>query len=248
MSLEIVKRTYEKLGRDDPLYAVLAREGMRHNRWDPAEFFRTGEQEIEDVLRYADGLGVSIPRGRALDFGCGVGRLSQALADHFERVVGVDIAESMVERAREYNRHGDRVEYRVNATEDLRLLDSDAFDFVYSSITLQHIPPEPAGNYIREFFRVLRSGGVAIFQVPNGKAYQPGSVGAWLYTVRRRRLRRIWKILRGKPPYEMHYIPRGQVERILEDSGGRILDVVDVGKRSGKNLRYCAVKSGPRAR
>ena len=127
MTLEILKRTYEKLGRDDPLYAVLSRRGLRHNKWDPAEFFQTGKREIRGVLQYADHLGLPLLRQRVLDFGCGVGRLSQALAEHFERVVGVDIAESMVQRAREYNRHGDRVDYLVNTTDNLEILDSNSF-------------------------------------------------------------------------------------------------------------------------
>ncbi len=243
MSLNDVKRTYEKLGRDDPLYAVLSRKELRHNRWDPAEFFETGKREIAEVLQYIDQLGLTLRRGRALDFGCGVGRLSQPLAEHFERVVGVDIAESMVERARRFNRHGDRVEYRVNTAAHLRILDSGSFDFVYSNITLQHIPPQFAGEYIREFFRVLRPGGVAIFQVPGGRPYTAGSLRSKLYTFRRHHLRRIWKIVRGKPPVEMHYIAPEQVERIIDESGGRLVDVVAVGKRKRrKNYRYCATK------
>jgi ubiquinone/menaquinone biosynthesis C-methylase UbiE len=245
MTLEIVKKTYEKLGREDPLYAVLSDDKLRHNKWDPAEFFQTGVREIREVLEYVDRLALPLERQRVLDFGCGVGRLSQALAEHFEQVVGVDIAESMVQEARKFNRHGDRVEYRANSTDNLEILDSNSFDFVYTYITLQHIPPEPAENYIREFFRVLRPGGIAIFHVHTGKLYEAGSLRAWLYNLRRRRLRRIWKIVRGRPPVEMHYIARERVERIVEESGGRMADVVDAGegRRRGRSFRYYAVKS-----
>ena len=182
--------------------------------------------------------------GRALDFGCGVGRLSQALAEHFQSVVGVDIAESMVERAREFNRFGDHVVYLANATDDLRILDSDSFDFVYSNITLQHIPPEHGKNYIREFLRVLRPGGLALFQVPNGRAYRPGSVGEFVYYLRRRHLRRLWRALRRRPQVEIHYIPRAEVESLVRDAGGVLIDVVPVSRTGprGKNFRYCVAK------
>lgn len=246
MTLEHVKKTYEKFGHDDPLYAVLSEKGTRHGKWDPAEFFEHGRREIREVLKYAQRFGLTLHRGRALDFGCGVGRLTQALADEFELAVGVDIAESMVQRAREYNQHGDRVRYVVNTTDDLRMFESESFDFVYSSITLQHIPPAPAANYILEFFRLLRPEGLVIFHVPDGKPFEPGSWRAGLYTLRREHLRRLWKRVRGKPPVEMHYIAREQVESIIEESGGRLLDVVDLleGRRRWGSLRYCAVKAG----
>ena len=40
---------------------------------------RTGEREVDDVLAWVESLGVTTRRGRALDFGCGAGRISQAL-------------------------------------------------------------------------------------------------------------------------------------------------------------------------
>ena len=243
MSLAQVKRTYEMFGREDPLYAILSVNRFRHNRWNRDEFFHTGQQEIAEVLAYVEGLGVQPQHGRALDFGCGVGRLSQALAGSFGQVVGVDIAESMVERARSYNAHGGRVEYRVNATDDLKCFANDSFDFLYSNITLQHIPPEASSRYIREFVRVLRPGGVGVFQIPSGAPYRPGSLGAMLYRIRRHHLRRFWKIVRGRHPVEIHYVPRKEVERLVAQSGGRILNVVDVHRhRREENFRYCFAK------
>ena len=215
MSLKAVKQTYEKLGRDDPLYAVLSEKKFQHNRWDPQAFFATGVKEIDEVLRYLQKVGCQPQFQRALDFGCGVGRLSQALAEHFPSVVGVDIAESMVERAREFNRFGDHVVYVANASDDLRILDSDSFDFVYSNITLQHIPPEHGKNYLREFLRVLRPGGLALFQVPNGRAYRTGLFRRIpLYLRRRPSAHR--RCLAGPPPDDP------QVEIALLSGRGRI--------------------------
>jgi len=125
VSLAVVKHTYEKLGRSDPMCAVLSDKRFRHNQWDPEAFYRTGKKEIRNVLEYVDRLGLRLRGGEALDFGCGVGRLSRALADHFQRVVGVDISESMVREARRHDGHGGRIEYLVNATDDLQILDDD---------------------------------------------------------------------------------------------------------------------------
>jgi SAM-dependent methyltransferase len=244
--LEHVRNVFRVLGREDPLYGVLTDHALRGNRWDPEAFFATGLREIQDLMVY---LGRSVPgleRGTALDFGCGVGRLSQALAGSFDRVVGVDISDTMVERAREYNRHPDRVRYLVNTAPDLAILGDQRFDLVYSSITLQHIPPRFQARYIQEFMRLLATGGVAVFQVRNGPRIEPGSWRARLYSLRRENLRRWWQRVRGRPPYEMHTIASSLVEELVAGAGGRVLDVVDLSKgRPGRSLRYCATLDLP---
>ncbi|HEY0928809.1 MAG TPA: class I SAM-dependent methyltransferase [Gemmatimonas sp.] len=243
MSLEHTQKTYEKLGREDPFYAVLTDERFRHNRWDVPEFFATGEREVAEVFEYIRQTELVVPRGRALDFGCGVGRLTQALATRFDRVTGVDIAESMAAKARELNQHGGRVEYFANAVDNLRFLDDRSFDFVYSSITLQHVPPPSNVRYVEEFLRILRPGGVAVFQVPNGREIRDGSWQETFYKLRRQYFRRAWKIVRGKPPYEMHYIPRCVVERTIAANSARLVDTKSFGP-SGRqnNFRYFVIK------
>ena len=244
MALKHVQKTYEDLGREDPLWAVLSFREARGNRWDPEAFFARGRAEIAEAMSYVASLGLSPARGRALDFGCGAGRLSQALCDEFREVVGIDISASMIETAEEHNRFGDRCRYLVNTSDDLGLLPDGEFDFVYSNITLQHIPPEASTRYIREFFRVMRAGGVALFQVPSGPRHEPGSLGARWYTLRHGPLRRFWKRLRGKPPVEIHYVNREWVEDLVRAAGGRLVDVRQEGsvRRSRVSYFYAAVR------
>ncbi|MBW3533730.1 MAG: class I SAM-dependent methyltransferase [Gemmatimonadetes bacterium] len=238
--LEPVQATFEDWGREDPLYAVLTRKARRGNRWDPEEFFERGRVEIAEVVAYLGRLGLEVGRGRALDFGCGVGRLTQALADHFDEAVGVDIAASMVERARKLDRHGEKVRYVVNTAPDLAIFGDDTFDFVYSNKVLQHIPPLAVEAYVREFFRVLAPGGVAVFQMRSGPRIEPGTLRARLYTLRRRTLRRLWKRLRGLAPYEMHYLARARMEEVVAEAGATLVDVQDVSGGRAKSFRYCA--------
>lgn len=243
MSLDHTRQTYEKLGREDPFYAVLTSERFRHNRWDVQEFFATGEREVTEVFDYISQANLVVHRGRALDFGCGVGRLTQALATRFENVVGIDIAESMAAKARELNRYGERVEYRANTVDHLPFLADQSFDFVYSSISLQHVPPPANVRYLEEFFRILRPGGVAVFQVPNGREIREGSWSQMIYRLRRQYLRRLWKVIRGKPPYEMHYIPRSIVERTIIEHGARLVVATPFGVGGPEdNFRYFAIK------
>ena len=247
MALKHVQRTYDALGAEDPLYAVLSFPGKQGNRWDPEVFFQRGEREINEVLADLEQRGIQLRRQRALDFGCGVGRLTQALADHFERADGVDISHTMVQAAREYNRHGESCNYHVNTEPDLSLFGDGQFDFVYSNITLQHIPPEASESYIRDFFRVLRPGGITLFQVPSGRRRPNSGLAAAWYRFRSGTLRRAWKRLRGKPPVEIHSVHRERVLELIETSGGRVLDSWQEGsvRRKRTSWFYLATTATP---
>jgi 2-polyprenyl-3-methyl-5-hydroxy-6-metoxy-1,4-benzoquinol methylase len=242
--LDPVKDAFEEFARRDPMYAALTRSGREDRGWDPDEFFAVGREEIATVLEYVEALRPGLARDRALDFGCAIGRLTQALGDHFEEVVGVDIAEGMADAAREHNRHADRVQYRVNTRPDLALFEDGSFDFVYTNKVLQHIPPRAQLSYIREFMRVLRPGGVAVLQTRNGPRFRFNGPRGWLYTLNRRHLRRALQRLRGRAPYEMHYVARSRVEDAVREAGGRVVDVADLSRgKPQKSLRYCALRT-----
>jgi SAM-dependent methyltransferase len=166
MNLTGVQQAWNELAARDAMWAVLTGPHATAREWDSDTFFRTGVAEIESVLDRVRRAGV-VPRfHRALDFGCGVGRLTQALGQHFERADGVDISSAMIERARELNQLGDRCHYHQNESERLAGFADGTFDFVYSMITLQHLEPRYSRGYVKEFFRVAKPGGVVVFQLP----------------------------------------------------------------------------------
>lgn len=165
MNLTTLQKHWDQLGKDDPFWAVLTDPSKKGGRWEPKDFFQTGVTEIAGVMEEIAGLNVPFRHDRALDFGCAVGRLSQALAVHFQEVHGVDISPSMLAHANRFNQHAGRCHYHLNAESHLRLFPDQHFDFIYSPITLQHIEPCYQKLYLREFFRILKPGGVAAFQV-----------------------------------------------------------------------------------
>lgn len=169
MTLEGVRQDWTRLGAEDPLWAVYVAPGTRGGKWDVEEFFATGQREVDAALAEAAALGLAVGGGRALDFGCGVGRLSAALARHADEVVGVDIAPTMLEQARRLDRSGGRCRFVLNTEPDLRFLADGSVGLVYSSLVLQHLPPGYAVRYLAEFARVLAPGGTAVFQVVTGR-------------------------------------------------------------------------------
>ena len=185
--------------------------------------------------------------GRALDFGCGAGRLTQGLARHFERVTGVDISPRMVALARAHCAD-ERVRFAENARPDLRMFADASFDFVYSRITLQHVAPRYTLRYLAEFARVLAPGGVMSVQVPErvpaGDPPDRLRFSAWPPTLIMRVARHVryhhpgW--FPGTPKMQMYAVPRAQVAAVLSGAGAEILSVEGSEHGDVENTIYIA--------
>jgi SAM-dependent methyltransferase len=246
---------WDAWGRRDPMWAILTRPDKKDGGWTTPEFLATGVSEIEAVLAYLDVVVPGLPRRRAMDFGCGLGRLTQALATRFEAAVGVDIAPSMIEQARALTTDA-RCTFVLNTTADLRAFADDTFDLVYSNITLQHMEPRYALAYIREFVRVAAPQGAIVFQLPAGPAPRRDdntALGRAKSLLRAAVPPRItsaydnWKrSLGGEPLMEGHGIPRDEVVALLEGCGAAVRDVRDDDSAAPgwPSYRYCAVKPG----
>jgi SAM-dependent methyltransferase len=220
-------------------------------KWDEEEFFATGAREVAESIAYLESVEVPLRRGRALDFGCGLGRVTRPLAEYFDRVVGVDIAESMIEAARRLNESVPNCEFIHNPEPDLRCFDSGSFDLVYSKITLQHMVPSLAKSYLAEFVRVVSDDGLILFQVTSRpKPAQPGDRSAGV----RRKARKLRdspfqaaklavQHLRGRG-MEMHGVPREEVIASIEAAGGRVLEAKPDGAAgpSFESYTYAAVR------
>ena len=250
MRLSGLRRHWNEYGKSDPLWAILTAPDKKGNRWSIDEFLQTGRDEIAALMAYLDQRGVTVARRRALDFGCGAGRLTHALASCFEHAIGVDIASSMIDKARELHAGRPGLEFRVNASDRLESIESDSIDLVYTRLVLQHMAPRYQRAYLGEFVRVLRAGGVAVFQLPGEharpvvdsksglKGLLPGPVVSFI---------RAFKDLRNFPRMELHGLARAEVERLMAGFGAPVVDVVDDRAHGADTpgYRYCAVKIVP---
>jgi len=164
VELDRTRRDWTRLGEQDPLWAVLVMPDGRNGGWDPAEFLATGRAEVDAVVGRITALGLTPRRDRAVDFGCGAGRLTQALRRHFGHVTGIDFSAPMLDRARFLDTDG-TCEFVLNEAPDLARWDDGTFDLAYSSLALQHIPTAHARTYLAELVRIVRPGGVLAVQV-----------------------------------------------------------------------------------
>jgi ubiquinone/menaquinone biosynthesis C-methylase UbiE len=160
---ERMRQDWDERARQDAMHYIMT----GRSDWTLEEFLRSGES---DVARFIDPLleQRKVGRERALDVGCGIGRLAVPLARRFRHVDGVDISEEMIRQARRLHAGVKNLNFLVGSGVDLDVCPPDHYDLVFSYIMLQHIPdPEIIYGYLREFGRVLCPGGWAFFQVPN---------------------------------------------------------------------------------
>lgn len=211
---------------------------MRNGGWSLDAFFATGEAEISAVFDKPEAKPAKYDA--ALDFGCGVGRLTRALARRFERCYGIDTSHEMIEQARRLNADVGNCSFDV-AT--LAGFDHGSIDFVYSAFVLQHLRSErEIEKLVGEFLRVVAPGGAVVFQLPErlsarerlqlrGRLFallcRLGVSGEWLY--RRARLH----------PVRVRGLDEAEVGSLIERSGAELTraEVVDPTARLG-GLRY----------
>lgn len=182
---QLMQKTWDRLAEDDALFHT----GVHT---DEKEWLESGRKRVAEFLaasRYR-------PTGQdtLVDIGCGVGRNSFAFAEHFGEVVGVDVSEVMVDKAKALKSKlgASNVRFVHGNGVDLRFLDDASVDFAFSYVTLIHVPgPHIIKNYVREMERVVRPGGTLFFQLPT---FPPG-MAHWPRIVRHFIIRRASRFL-----------------------------------------------------
>lgn len=181
---DVEQAYWAKQGDRNPWWAVLTNfeQGAKVPIDRQLEFFKTGKDTIDKMLPMAQAFGILkkewIAKATALDFGCGLGRMSNALASvGFGKVICVDQAKSFLDAGKEsltkLSGQGvvvadvsDRVKFLQSAPDLLCVQEASSIDFVHSIITLQHMKPMLQVAYVEQLCDVLRPGGAGYFQIP----------------------------------------------------------------------------------
>lgn len=212
-----LQQKWECFAEIDPLWAVWTDTAHKGRRWKPEAFFAIGEREVQRLMKELKRRGHQFPLGIALDFGCGVGRLTRPLGRRFEEVVGLDISATMLAFAKTYTVEANVV-YLLSQSHRLAACTTGSFDFVLSRNTLQHMAPALIGGYLAELVRVLSGEGLLVFQLPSTRK-RDGTDSE------------DWEPLgagvdgQGYPRMDMYGMERTKVLRVIEQAGAEVVDV-----------------------
>lgn len=172
---------WEEWGKRDPYFGVITNPKFRRYNLSAeakAEFFESGRHHIEhffQVIRHH--VDPAFQPKRAMDFGCGVGRISIPLSAKVAEVVAVDVSPSMLQEAQR-----NAVEMGLNnmvclPSDDALSQVSGEFDFIHSSIVFQHIPTARGRVIFSELLKRLAPGGVCAVHFLYSKAQYAQSCG-----------------------------------------------------------------------
>lgn len=163
---QMQKRHYDKVSKD---WSIQNRNPVvgsfdKQNKWKEYDIYLF--KDIKKVLN----------KCILLDFGCGVGRCLVKYNSLFKSLDGVDICQTNLDNAKiwlKYNNCKIGNLYKNNGI-DLKGIHSNKYDIIMSTICLQHIPVyEIRLNLLKEFYRVLKEGGILTIQM--GFGYKEGA-------------------------------------------------------------------------
>lgn len=207
-------------GTVDPLWAVASWDGKNvggGSPWTAEEFLELGRSDFRVILRQWSHYGL-MP-GKCVEIGSGAGRMTGPLLSAFGGVVAVEISRGQVKKAKALL--GEQVSGLRLCLVDRPVIPvrDGTCSGMFSCHVFQHFS-EYGGvlEYLRESYRVLRSGASICFHIPVPGAHRSSVHSAmWLAAWNARAsLRRVF----GRPQVmEYHRYPAERILRTLDDLG-----------------------------
>lgn len=219
-------RDWERFGETNPYFGVLSDpryQGRDLNEEMRSKFFASGQRHVGLLFKVIEDCFGDFPRGQALDFGCGVGRIAQALAAEFDTVVGLDISPAMLAEARRNAAKSGLANMVYESSLDPDCLRPCSYDLVHSYIVLQHIPVQTGEPIIERLINAVRPGGIGALHMTIAPAHGRFAAALRNWMKRNRLLRIIGNLAKGRhwnsPAMEMNLYRTERIIDLLAGSG-----------------------------
>jgi len=241
-------RDWNALAEIDPYWAVLTHDEFRGAVATDADrleaFLESGREHVERIWKAIESaLGGPFSPQRALDFGCGVGRVTIPLAARCGSVLGLDVADPMLAKARELCERLQVGNVRFVKSDDRLSQVNGTFDLVHSYIVFQHIPPARGLHLLRRLTGLVSEDGVGVLHV----LYYNPDMAALPVRLIKKAWRSAKRPFRRIPQMHMNAYPLNDVFRIIQEAGGRQVHVLptDHGGCLGAILCFTAGRRAP---
>jgi cyclopropane fatty-acyl-phospholipid synthase-like methyltransferase len=200
-----LKTVWNNYGRNEAYWSVLTHSDYKPNliKNNYEQFYKTGEEQIKYFENILQKHNKTLKDKIILDFGCGVGRLTNACSFYSTNVYGMDISEEHLKIAR------DKVKsakfYIVNNINNLPKLPNNP-EIIISLITLQHNVPRFIKKYLIQLLSLLKNEGIALIHIP----YKVSS-----------------SLVNSPNKMQMHFLPKNIVRDITYKSKCVVLEEID---------------------
>lgn len=177
-SIQDSKKKWNGLAEENGKYYIVSKEGKSITDEKFRELGKENYTELvagDELVKQTLG---TFSDKRALEIGCGIGRVTEFFAADFAHITGLDISDKMVQDASERLAHIPNITF--TATDGMHYpIEDQSIDFVFSYIVFQHMPSvEVVKENFKEIRRVLKDSGIAKIQVRGGHKVRKGS---WYY-------------------------------------------------------------------
>lgn len=153
---------WQKAGKNEPYWAVLSQPKYESAVIDDArkeEFFAEGERDVLFARSLLTGHFGEFESEHALDFGCGVGRLTGPISKLTGHVTGVDVSAGMRLLATQHLSEAGITNFTITDS-----IPQEELDWINSYIVFQHIRPALGVQILRSLLSQLKLGGVITMQ------------------------------------------------------------------------------------
>ena len=172
------------------MFAVATWNGREHDGphpWTFDDLRAAGRSDCRDIMHHWNHYG-RLDGGVCIEIGCGSGRLTSALVDHFDGVLGIDVSPDQVEVAKRVL--GDNVSRVAFSIVEDPVIDTlpESCSAMISTSVFQHLS-EYSGivAYLRATYSALLPRATICFQIP-----VPGADNSELLSAGHRALDSLW--------------------------------------------------------
>ncbi len=162
-----------------------------------------------------------------VDFGCGCGQFSYYLSKKGARVTAFDISKKNICDLNTFAKEYNVFIPSLVASADQCPLEAESFDFVFGSAILHHLELDEEKDAVRESYRMLKKGGMAIFIEPLINSKLLDTIREYIpikdkYNPRPSKFSAEFRKYAAEDPHPVRPLTSAHFKKVFSDSGFKV--------------------------